>query len=165
MCDSLSSLKYEGQHLLKSFITSQSKMFAWMEFSRLWVRCVLDSDKGLNNSRWHLEPSYRTVLSLLFFLHFSHVLSYVISLELDKTPGEGFCSWGHRPGSVSGLQLLIIRSYKRLGACMAWGTPYRIPFTPRLTSVNCTSSLPLLFAYLTLTSSKKTLWYYISPKL
>lgn len=101
----------------------------------------------------------------LFLLHFSHVLSYVISLEPDKTPGEGFCGWGHRPGSVSGLQLLIIRSYKRLEDCMVWGTPYRIPFTPRLTWVNCTSSLPALLPHLTLPSSRKTLWYYISPKL
>lgn len=45
---------------------------------------------------------------LLFSLHFSHVLSYMISLEPDKKPSGGFCSWGHRPGSVSGLQLLII---------------------------------------------------------
>lgn len=63
---------------------------------------------------------------LLFPLHFSHVLSYMISLEPDKTPSEGFCSWGHRPGSVSGLQLLTILSLRRLEDCEAWGTPHKI---------------------------------------
>lgn len=76
----------------------------------------------------------------LFPLHFSHVLSYMISLEPDKTPSEGFCSWGHRPGSVSGLQLLIILSLRRLEDCRVWGTPYRIPCTLSLTWVTCTSS-------------------------
>lgn len=36
-------------------------------------------------------------------------------LELDKNPGtKGFCSAGHRPGSVSGIQLVIILSQRRL---------------------------------------------------
>lgn len=113
------------QHLCVLFVITKAWGTAFVvEFQHtqklhLWMKGVQWAVSSRCTWRWQ-RPQQQplTLLPLishctflpLFPLHFSHVLSYMISLEPDKTPGEGFCSWGHRPGSVSGLQLLIILS-------------------------------------------------------
>lgn len=91
----------------KSFVHS-----GWLSERIQEDLCALGSDKGHNNmSPLHIPGCFSPIVPAL---HFSHVFSYVISLEHDKMQGEEVCSEGHRPGSVPGSQLLIIHSYKRL---------------------------------------------------